>query len=552
MGALVREVMTLRSPITPLIGDAMNARHALLAIFAVALAGCANLSTVDRRSELPDGGKAVHLDAPQRIAFSNSKGWVCAEPSPDALQAYASSLGLGVTSPSANSASIAQSLSTSAGSIGLRTQSITLMRDALFRICELYYNDAISKDGAIQLLERSQDLTMGILAIEQLTGAVTAQQVVLTNSSAASAAAAINDTQKELDKAQADEAAKQTAADTAQTALEAQKKVVADKTTAWNTAKADPTAKATQADIDKLGPQIKSAEIDRDKAVSDQLAAKNSVPSLQAKATTLDGQAKTAKTKADDADTKATAADATYQAALTAVPKDQTKIDTLAAAKKTADDNKTTADAASKKAADDLTAANKAVTDAKTKAADNAPVTAAQQKLDLLNAQLKSDQANPKQAAADKAEADLKTATNDQTKKQAASDAAQKALKQAQANVQQIEQLGNTAKTNAATSTQGAGSFSTATNRYGVNKDTADALAKATTEIVQTVVWKGHLTDSCAVLLSNFASHPEIKGEAFDQIMLTCQKVIDATLQVYMEQAKNPGAGPVTKPAAIY
>ena len=163
----------------------MDRAHGLVGLSLLALAGCANLNTVERQTTLAGGGVAVHLDAPQRVTISNSKGWACSEPSPDALQAYASSLGMGFGGPSAGSVSVAQALSASAGSIGLRTQSITLMRDALFRICELYFNGAINKEAAIQLLQRSQDLTLGVLAIEQLTGAVVAQQVMLTSSSAA-------------------------------------------------------------------------------------------------------------------------------------------------------------------------------------------------------------------------------------------------------------------------------------------------------------------------------------------------------------------------------
>lgn len=56
----------------------------------VSLAGCANLLTIERRSALPRHGTAIHLDAPQRIAYADKFGHVCAEPSPDALQAYAS------------------------------------------------------------------------------------------------------------------------------------------------------------------------------------------------------------------------------------------------------------------------------------------------------------------------------------------------------------------------------------------------------------------------------------------------------------------------------
>lgn len=103
----------------------------------------------------------------------------CAEPSPDALSAYAASLGIGITTPANEALSIAQSLQGTAGSIGLRTQSITLMRDALYRMCEASNNGHLREWEVASFLRRSQDLTAVILAVEQLTGAITANQVIL-------------------------------------------------------------------------------------------------------------------------------------------------------------------------------------------------------------------------------------------------------------------------------------------------------------------------------------------------------------------------------------
>lgn len=157
-----------------------------LVMLSVGLVGCANFNT-DRSTEIPakskdgtDGGsgKLVHLDAQQRVVITNGLGSICAEPSPDALAAYASAVGLGGSVPGKGAASIAQALQSTAGSIGLRTQSITLMRDALYRLCEAYSNKVVSPIMMPTLLARSLDLTAVIVAIEQLTGAVAASQVV--------------------------------------------------------------------------------------------------------------------------------------------------------------------------------------------------------------------------------------------------------------------------------------------------------------------------------------------------------------------------------------
>ena len=112
---------------------------------AVMLSACADLQTIGRRTALPNNnasdpyGVAIHLDANQRLVIVQGQKY-CAEPSPDAFAAYAASLGLGISAPTQGAASAAQALQSSAGSIGLRTQSITLMRDALYRMCEAANN----------------------------------------------------------------------------------------------------------------------------------------------------------------------------------------------------------------------------------------------------------------------------------------------------------------------------------------------------------------------------------------------------------------------------
>ena len=121
-------------------------------------------------------GTAIHLDAQQRLVLATAMGF-CAEPSPDALAAYTSSLGLGIRASNLSAASVARTLATSAGSIGLRTQSITLMRDALYRMCEASNNGHLANWEIAAFLRRSQDLTAVVLAIEQLTGATAANQI---------------------------------------------------------------------------------------------------------------------------------------------------------------------------------------------------------------------------------------------------------------------------------------------------------------------------------------------------------------------------------------
>lgn len=186
-------------------------------------AGCADLDTVSRRSPLPndDGksGTAIHLDAKQRVVIAKSFGTVCAEPSPDALSAFASSLGASASIPGTGAASLSQAFQSTVGSIGLRTQSITLMRDALYRICEAYYGRALTGPAVATLLAQSQYLTAAILAMEQLTGPAVAKQVILSSEARSRASASIMQTQAQLDAARTAEEKKRADLETAETDL---------------------------------------------------------------------------------------------------------------------------------------------------------------------------------------------------------------------------------------------------------------------------------------------------------------------------------------------
>ena len=97
---------------------------------------------------------------------------ICAEPSPDALQATISTLGIKVSGKE-----VLNSLfSENATSIALRTQTIQLLRDAYYRLCEAYMNDGIDAIAYDVLQRRFQSQIVALLAVEQLTGAMLAKQ----------------------------------------------------------------------------------------------------------------------------------------------------------------------------------------------------------------------------------------------------------------------------------------------------------------------------------------------------------------------------------------
>jgi len=100
---------------------------------------------------------------------------VCAEPSPDALQSTALALG-GKASAKALEAllSVSYARSETQTYVGLRTQTIQLLRDAYFRLCEAFMNDGIDAIAYDVLQRRFQSQIVALLAVEQLTGAVVA------------------------------------------------------------------------------------------------------------------------------------------------------------------------------------------------------------------------------------------------------------------------------------------------------------------------------------------------------------------------------------------
>lgn len=191
----------------------------VIAMSAIIFSGCANLNTLNRTTPITQAksrgevqAQAIHLDAHQRLVMINSAQQFCAEPSPDSLVAFAASLGGGISGLSKErAASVAAALQSSSANIGLRTQSITLMRDALYRICEANLNGSLNPALVATLLGRSQDLTAVVLAIEQLTGAVVGPSVVLAAKSSADASSILLSNDKLIAKAEAEEAkAKQT------------------------------------------------------------------------------------------------------------------------------------------------------------------------------------------------------------------------------------------------------------------------------------------------------------------------------------------------------
>jgi hypothetical protein len=249
-------------------------RGLCIAVLALAASGCANLQTIGRRTDFPPEGqsKAIHLDAQQRLVLVAGQKF-CAEPSPDALAAYASSLGFSIADGNKNSASVANALQGTVGSIGLRTQSITLMRDSLYRLCEAGLNEKIGVQQMAEFIRRSQDLTAVVLAIEQLTGAVVGSQVVLSGNASASSVAQLQSNQEALTAARQEKTNAKEALDDAQAKLESTENALKDATKA--VADAKQAQSAVNADANATEPEKEQAQKIVDEALKAQGIASN-------------------------------------------------------------------------------------------------------------------------------------------------------------------------------------------------------------------------------------------------------------------------------------
>lgn len=198
-------------------------RGLFTALLCVGSTGCAYFTTYTKAVDLES--QSYSLDVKQRVVLSKrletthpesgvrkSIQVVCAEPSPDAMTVISASAGAdaansiaaaatratdsqsevgnasGSTSTNTNarqSLNVTAALAEQGAFVGLRTQSIQLLRDTMYRLCEGYASGAITEEEFTAMQRRYQSTMMGLLAIEQLTRPVVAAQVVLASSAQA-------------------------------------------------------------------------------------------------------------------------------------------------------------------------------------------------------------------------------------------------------------------------------------------------------------------------------------------------------------------------------
>jgi len=161
---------------------------AMLAGLSAVLAACDG-GTIYKKGTLGTF-QTLSVDARQRLVISGTRKSdgvrvICAEPSPDALVAQAAVLSArgnftGQTGAPSAGGSAVVGIQESAASIGLRTQSIQVLRDGYYRLCETYLNDAISRDQYVKVIKNVDTFIAVSLAIDGMSNPKAAQNVAIS------------------------------------------------------------------------------------------------------------------------------------------------------------------------------------------------------------------------------------------------------------------------------------------------------------------------------------------------------------------------------------
>lgn len=163
-------------------------KRILIILCSAILGGCANQMSIYRTFDVSKGESPM-VDIRQRAIIvapnGSAKGGyaVCAEPSPDAMAALALEVIGKADVPAKASGQLGLAMQDGAAFTGLRTQSIQLLRDFGYRLCESHLSGALNDAQYDVLMRRFQKNTVALLAVEQLTGTVKAPPVVLTSKS---------------------------------------------------------------------------------------------------------------------------------------------------------------------------------------------------------------------------------------------------------------------------------------------------------------------------------------------------------------------------------
>lgn len=155
-----------------------------------ALCGCAAMDSLHWSYPGPGNSRVITVDAKQRHLIlnkvvtkvggnvTNEQIRACAEPAPDTMAAYSSSLAgfLGLAPREAQFSSAAGETVASLE----RTQTVNLLREMLYRTCERWLSGALDQKQFLALSARDHRSLVAVLAVEQLTGVVKPPSTIIS------------------------------------------------------------------------------------------------------------------------------------------------------------------------------------------------------------------------------------------------------------------------------------------------------------------------------------------------------------------------------------
>lgn len=148
-------------------------RGRTIALLLASLLATACENTIHK--QIDTSKKGLSLDAKQRLVVVDTEGRknrnhiICTEPSPDAFTAQAVAFGASGGTLQAGGG-FAGSSSEAAAYVGLRTQTIQLLRDGYFRLCEAYMNGALSREQYNLALVNIKKVMIPLMAIDAVAG----------------------------------------------------------------------------------------------------------------------------------------------------------------------------------------------------------------------------------------------------------------------------------------------------------------------------------------------------------------------------------------------
>ncbi len=153
-------------------------RSCAVLVAMVMLGGCGAGGAKTFKKFNIDKGDSIAIDATTRVILVTQKGGatndqfvVCGEPSPDAIVAsFGAKATVKAAVPQGLSGEAGGEISQTAKSIAVRTATIQLLRDGLYRSCEAVINGMIGKTEYLTILKGIDDVMIVLQAIDSLGG----------------------------------------------------------------------------------------------------------------------------------------------------------------------------------------------------------------------------------------------------------------------------------------------------------------------------------------------------------------------------------------------